>query len=166
MKVTDFIPGFWIIRFIPLMLAGMGLFAGQVHPRTVFQAMPVLSITEEYQDNFFSTQTGKQEEFITAYALQFTAGIFHERHQLFLSYSPTYKDYKNLDDRDRLNHYVTVEGNMSPAKHTDLSYGLAYDGNSDEFSGETRRHQAFVSGTTQAKKKHPPYLWSHLCGSV
>ncbi len=53
MKVTDFIPGFWIIRFIPLMLAGMGLFAGQVHPRTVFQAMPVLSITEEYQDNFF-----------------------------------------------------------------------------------------------------------------
>ncbi|MBG0780396.1 MAG: hypothetical protein H0S81_10785, partial [Desulfotignum balticum] len=90
-----------IFRFV-LILGFVWAVAGQGHARTVFQVIPVLSVTEEYQDNYFSTHTNKQEEFITTYALQFTAGILEEKHRLYLSYSPEYKDYRNLNDRDRL----------------------------------------------------------------
>jgi len=69
--------------------------AGQVYARTVLQIRPVLSISQEYQDNFFSTHTNKQEEFITTYALGFTAGFLEKKHRLYLSYSPEYRDYKN-----------------------------------------------------------------------
>ncbi|EMS79266.1 hypothetical protein, DUF2320 [Desulfotignum phosphitoxidans DSM 13687] len=140
-----------IFRFV-LILGFVWAVAGQGHARTVFQVIPVLSVTEEYQDNYFSTHTNKQEEFITTYALQFTAGILEEKHRLYLSYSPEYKDYRNLNDRDRLGHYVTLTGEINPARHTDLIYGLVYDGDSDNLEGESRRHQAYVSGISQTGK--------------
>lgn len=136
---------------LPLM-AVIWAAAGHGHAKTVFQVIPVLSVSEEYRDNFFSTRTDKQEEFITTYAMEFSAGILAEKHQLYLSYAPTYKDYKNLDDRDRMGHYVTLDGQITPAKHTDLAYGLLYDGDSDNLEGESRSHEAYFSGTTRPGK--------------
>ncbi len=141
-----------IFRFMVLIFGCVWAFAGQGHARAVFQVLPVLSVSEEYQDNYFSTGTDKQEEFITTYALQFSAGILEEKHRLYLSYSPEYKDYRNLNDRDRLGHYVTLTGEITPARHTDLTYGLVYDGDSDNLEGESRSHQAYVSGTSQTGK--------------
>jgi hypothetical protein len=137
-----------VLAVLPVILA----VAGQVSARTVFQILPVLSISEEYQDNYFSTHTNKHEEFITTYALGFSAGFLGKKHRLYLSYSPEYKDYKNLSDRDRLSHYVRLDGEITPARHTDLEYGLVYDGDSDNLEGESRSHQAFFSGTSQVAK--------------
>lgn len=149
-------PSHWPLqRFFRLVLPVLAVIlavAGQGHARTVVQMIPVLSVSEEYRDNFFSTRTGRQEEFITTYALSFTAGFLAEKHQLYLSYSPTYKDYKNLDDRDRVGHYVSLKGQITPARHTDLAYGLVYDGDSDNLAGESRTHEAHFSGTTRAGK--------------
>ncbi|MCF8092917.1 MAG: outer membrane beta-barrel protein [Desulfotignum sp.] len=111
-----------------------------------------MSFTQEYQDNFFSTRTNKQEEFITTYALGFSAGFLEKKHRLYLSYSPEYKDYKNLDERDRISHFVQLDGEITPTRHTDLTYGLVYEGDSDNLEGESRNHKAFFSGTTRAEK--------------
>jgi hypothetical protein len=137
-----------VLLLVPVLL----VVAGQVCARTVFQILPVLSISEEYRDNYFSTRTNKQEEFITTYALGFSAGFLKKKHRLYLSYSPEYKDYKNLSDRDRFSHYVRLDGEITPTRHTDLKYGLAYDGDSDNLEGESRSHQAFFSGTSRVGK--------------
>jgi hypothetical protein len=136
------LPGLMVLIFV----------AGPVYAGTVLQIMPILSISQEYQDNFFSTRTNKQEEFITTYALGFTAGFLKKKHRLYLSYSPEYRDYKNLDDRDGIRHYVRLDGEMTPARHTDIEYGLVYDGDSDNLEGESRSHEAFFSGATRVGK--------------
>ncbi len=125
---------------------------GTVYARMVFQIMPTLTISEDYSDNYLNTASNKQEEFITSYALGFSMGLMDVNKQVFLSYSPTYRDYKNLNDRDGLAHIISVDGEFQPTKFTALEAQLYYDGNSDNYEGEQREHKASLSGTTDIKK--------------
>ncbi|HCY86018.1 MAG TPA: hypothetical protein DHV36_12855 [Desulfobacteraceae bacterium] len=126
---------------------------GTVYGRVVFQITPTLTISEEYTDNFFSTKDNKEEEFITAYALGFSAGILDANKQVYLSYSPTYQDYRNLDDRDRITHILSMDAAYRPTKHTELAAQAYYEGNSDNNSGENRENKAVFSGKTDISKQ-------------
>lgn len=131
-----------------------------VSARMVFQIMPTVNISEEYSDNYLKTNTNKQEEFITSYGLGFSLGFLDQNKKVFLNYSPTYRDYKNLNDRDRLQHIVSIEAEFKPTKQTQLEADLHYDGNSDNYQGDRRESTASLSGKTQIKK-HTDLTYSH-----
>lgn len=123
-----------------------------ISAKTTFQIVPTLTISEEYSDNYFKSATHKQEEFITSYELGFSMGFSDLTKKVYLSYSPVYKDYKNLNDRDKLEHKVSVDGEFMPTKYTNLEAHLYYDGSSDNYQGDAWRNDASIKGTTQVKK--------------
>lgn len=149
-------------RRLPALLACLiaAMAFGTVSARVVYQIMPTLTISEEYSDNYLDSATDEQEEFITSYALGFSMGIMDINKQVFLSYSPTYRDHKNLNDRDRVDHIVSVDGAFRPSKYTELEASIYYSGNSDDFDGVQRENRALLSGTTQIKK-HTVLTYSH-----
>ncbi|SDT96626.1 outer membrane beta-barrel protein [Desulfobacula phenolica] len=117
--------------------------------RTVTQLIPTLTITEEYNDNYFQTENNTQEEYITSYGLGFSAGFLYKKINLYLGYNPEYRDYKNLDDRDGFEHYVSLDGEFNPSKYTNINARLAYTTKDDKESGETWENTAAIYGDTQ-----------------
>lgn len=134
------------VFIIPLVLAGL------VWSKTVLQIVPTLTISEEYSDNYLLTRDNTVTEYITTCALGFSVGFLGDKHSLYLNYAPEYKDYRELDDRDRIAHNVSLEGEFNPTKHTHLTMGIIYDGDSDNYQGESRNHIARAGGTTRMSK--------------
>ncbi|CCK80494.1 outer membrane beta-barrel protein [Desulfobacula toluolica] len=120
--------------------------------RTVIQLIPTLTITEEYSDNYFQTEDNKQEEYITSYGLGFSAGFLHENTKLYFGYNPEYRDYKNLDDRDGVEHYLSLDGDFNLSKYTNIITRLAYTTKDDRESGETWENTASIYGDSQITK--------------
>ncbi|WP_022668879.1 outer membrane beta-barrel protein [Desulfospira joergensenii] len=108
----------------------------------ITQLTPTLTITEEYSDNFLKTETDTQEEWITSYELGFSMGFIEKRSQVYLAYNPEYIDYKNFDDRDSLDHNVTLSGSFQPSKRTTFDMDLGYDGHQGNNQGESWEHTA------------------------
>ncbi len=130
------------------LLALIGFFPVPALSRTVTQITPTITISEEYSDNYLKTPTDKQEEFITSFGLGFSVGFLNKRSEIYLTYNPEYKDYKNLDDRDRLLHRAGLEGEFRPTKFTTLNASIDYSGNTDDYAGESWQNSASLSGTT------------------
>ena len=144
-----------LVLVLGLILSGLPVFG-----KMRLQIMPTVSISEEYSDNYLKTDIGKQEEFVTAYAPGLTLSLIDVNTRVFLSYTPTYRDYKNLDERDGINHIVNLDARFSPVRNTDLSAKVAYDGKSGDYQGESRERTASFSGNTQAGK-HTDIEYSH-----
>lgn len=149
-----------LTRTVATVAAVSLLTLGTVYGRVVLQITPTLTISEEYTDNLLSTGTNKQEEFITAYALGFSIAMMDTNLQLYLNYSPTYQDYRNLDDRDRLAHILSVESEFRPTKHTMLEARLSYSGNSNDYEGEGNENRAEASGETRVSR-HTVLTYGH-----
>ncbi len=143
-------------RFCPAVILGLSawtllLISLPVFGKMVFQIMPRLSISEEYSDNYLKSAS-KQEEFVTSYAPGLNLSLVDVNKRVFLNYTPTYRDYKNLDERDGITHIITMDAQFTPAKHTELAATVAYEGRSDDYQGENRERTASFSGKTQAGK--------------
>jgi len=120
--------------------------------KMVTQIIPTLTISEEYSDNYLKTATNKQEEYITSYGLGFTVGFLDKKSEIYLAYTPVYKDYKKLNDRDGLLHNVSMDGKFNPTRFTDINAQLAYTSNNDNNAGEAWQNIASVSGNTRILK--------------
>jgi len=123
-----------------------------VSAKMIFEITPTANISEEYSDNYLRTSENKQEEFITSYSVGISLGILDTNKQVFINYSPTYRDYKNLSERDRIDHVISMDARFNPTKHTELQAQVHYDGQNDNYQGDRREHRANISGVTQVKK--------------
>ncbi|MCG8568019.1 MAG: hypothetical protein MI747_23370, partial [Desulfobacterales bacterium] len=119
-----------------------------VYPKVLFQFWPTLSVSEEFSDNYLETRDNKQEEFITTYGAGFSLGMFEKNLRFYLNYSPEYRDYKELNDRDRLVHPIELGGEWSPTRRTDLAMGIAYTAGNDNYQSESEHNTASFSGIT------------------
>ena len=147
-KGRDLIFRPWMILSLILMAIGFPAFG-----KMVFQIVPTVSISEEYSDNYLQESTDKQEEFVSSYAAGLVLSLSDVKTQVVLSYTPTYRDYKNLDERDGIDHIITLDAQFSPAKTTELTARVNYDGRSEDYQGESRERSASFSGKTAAGKQ-------------
>ncbi|MCG8552578.1 MAG: outer membrane beta-barrel protein [Desulfobacterales bacterium] len=122
------------------------------HARMVTQIVPTLKVTEEYKDNYFQTETDTFEEWKTSYELGFSLGFLNQRSKIYLEYNPEYTDYKNLDDRDGLDHNFNLSGTWQATKHTSAMIDMNYDGNDGNNTGESWKHSASASVDSQLTK--------------
>jgi len=118
----------------------------------VTQITPTLTITEEYNDNYFQEDEDTFEEWITTYGLGFSMGFLKQKSQIYLAYNPEYVMYKNLEDRDSLDHNASLSAAFQPAKHTAASADIAYDGNDGNNEGDSWQHTAGASLDSQLTK--------------
>ncbi|MBA3012818.1 MAG: outer membrane beta-barrel protein [Desulfobacula sp.] len=142
--------GLWLTGLFVLLT--MGITQLPISARTLLQIVPTLTISEEYSDNYFKTASQKQEESITSYALGFSMGFLDINRKVYLNYSPVYKDYKNQNNRDSLQHKVSLDSEFKPAQHTDIAAHLYYDGNSGNYQGDSWQNEASIKGKTQVRK--------------
>ena len=120
--------------------------------RMVTQIVPTLTITEEYEDNYFQTETDPFEEWTTSYELGFSVGFLSKRSQIYLEYNPEYKDYKNLNERDGLYHNASLSAACQVTRHTSAKADISYDGNDENYTGDSWEHSASASVDSQLSK--------------
>ncbi|MCP4671249.1 MAG: outer membrane beta-barrel protein [Desulfobacula sp.] len=118
----------------------------------ITQLVPTLSITEEYTDNYFKTENDKFEEYTTTYGLGFSLGFLEKKHKIYLNYNPEYKDFKYLDDYDGLDHIISLDGNSTPSKYSNISYGLLFEDLNAERYGQSSESSTYANGDVQATK--------------
>ena len=126
--------------------------------RMITQIMPTLTISEEYSDNYLRESSNEQEEFITSVGLGFSLGFIERKYEVYLSYNPEYQYYKNLDNRDGLEHNVSLDGAFRLTKKTNLNTRLAYTTDDDEEAGESWENSAFAALDTQLSKHTTAYI--------
>ena len=126
--------------------------------RVVTQIMPTLIISEEYSDNYFQDSDNEQEEFITSVGLGFSLGFIERKYEVYLYYNPEYLFYKNLDDRDGLEHNASLDGVFRLTKKTNLNTRLAYTTNDDEEAGDSWENSAFAALDTQLTRRTTAYI--------
>ena len=141
-------PGVYIFLTWVLILTGLC----PVRAGMITQITPTVTITEEWTDNFLKSQDDTREEWITTYALGFTLGFLEKTRQIFLSYDPEYKDYKNFDERDSFDHNGTFQGRFQLSKHTNFDVDLGYDGHKGNNQGESWEHTASALFSSQLTK--------------
>ena len=126
--------------------------------RMVTQIIPTLTITEEYTDNFFQTEIDPFEEWTTIYELGFSIGFLNKRSQIYLEYIPEYKDYKNLSERDGLDHNASLSATVQATKQTTAAAEINYDGGNENNTGESWEHSASTSIDSQLTKTIKTFL--------
>ncbi len=120
--------------------------------RMVTQIFPTLTVTEEYKDNYFQTETDKFEEWTTSYELGFSLGFLNQNSKIYLEYNPEYKDYKNLNERDGLEQNFSLSAAWQATKHTSAMIDMNYEGNDGNYTGESWEHSASASVDSQLTK--------------
>lgn len=117
--------------------------------RMVTQIVPTLTVSEEYTDNYFQTESDTFEEWTTSYELGFSVGFLTKRSKVYLEYSPEYMDYKNQNEKDGLVHNAGLSGAWQVTKHTSAQANLNYDGHNGNNAGEAWEHSASTSIDSQ-----------------
>ena len=120
--------------------------------RMVTQIVPTLTVTEEYTDNYFQTGTDPFEEWTTSYELGFSVGFLNKRSQIYLEYNPEYTDYKNLNERNGLDHNASLSAAYQVTRHTSAKADISYDGHDGNNTGESWEHSASASVDSQLTK--------------
>lgn len=120
-----------------------------VQARMITQLVPTLTVTEEYQDNYFQTETDTFEEWTTTYELGFSVGFLNRRSQIYIEYSPEYTDYKNQNEKDGLDQNATLSAAYRVTKHTSAKADISYDGHDGNNTGESWEHSASASVDSQ-----------------
>jgi hypothetical protein len=141
------LPAFFIVCLLILFFNPLVLQA-----KMVTQLVPTLSISEEYTDNYYKTDSDKSEEFTTTYSLGFSLGFLEKKHSIYLAYNPEYQDYKYLDENDGLDHILSLDGNSTPTKKSSLSYGAHYEKRKTNRIGQSNESNIYLSGDLQATK--------------
>ncbi len=129
-----------------------------LYARVITQITPTLTITEEYNDNYHQNDVDTFEEWTTTYELGFTMGFLNRKSQIYLGYSPEYKDYKNQDNRDSFDQNVSLSAAFQPTKFTDIQANLYYDGHNGNNEGDSWEHSAILSIDSQLTKTLNAFL--------
>jgi len=121
--------------------------------RMLTQLVPTLTVTEEYQDNYFETGSDTFEEWTTTYELGFSVGFLTKRSNIYLNYNPEYTDYKNLNERDDLVYQnASLSAAYQVTKHTSAQADISYDGHDGNNPGDSWTHSASASVASQLAK--------------
>jgi hypothetical protein len=120
--------------------------------RMVAQLTPTLTVTQEYNDNYFQTDQDPFEEWITSYGLGFSLGFLTQKTNIFLEYEPEYRNFKNLNDRDGLEHNASFSGDFRLTQHTEAKADIVYDGGDSNKDGESWEHSAGASIDSQLSR--------------
>ena len=124
-----------------------------VQARMLTQIVPTLTVTEEYKDNYFQTDTDTFEEWTTTYELGFSVGFLTQKSSIYLNYNPEYKDYKNLNERDNLVYQnASLSAACQVTKHTSAKADISYDGHDGNNPGDSWEHSASASVASQLAK--------------
>jgi len=93
-----------------------------------FQAtfIPRISVSEEYTDNLFLTDSNKEHEYITTISPGFTAQILGKNSGAEISYDPEYAVYNEYDEYDGWRHSVELSGWSELSKNTRLEVSDSY----------------------------------------
>ncbi|MEN8210819.1 MAG: hypothetical protein ABFR31_03810, partial [Thermodesulfobacteriota bacterium] len=127
-------------------------FSTPVFSRTVIQNIPSTTISEEYSDNYFTSENNKQEEFITTVAFGFSVGFLNKKSKIYLEYTPEFKKYQNLNNRDGFEHNVNLDGEFRLSKFTQLNAGFNYTTEDATLVGGSWDNSVYLSGTSQLTK--------------
>jgi hypothetical protein len=114
--------------------------------------VPSLSISEDYTDNHFQTDTDKKEEFYTTYGVGLSLEFLERMGEAVLSYKPEYKNYKNNYGDDGWEHNASFAGNLNPSKYMVVDFNFNYDGHRDDRQGDSWEHGAYLGTAIQMGK--------------
>lgn len=91
------------------------------------QFVPLITITEEYTDNFYQSKNNKDDEFLTRYQAGFSFGIMDKQNRLIIDYSPNYTDYMDKNENDSWNHSISLDAVLQTSKNTILTFSDSFD---------------------------------------
>ena len=91
------------------------------------QFSPLITITEEYTDNFYRRKNNKDDEFSTHYQADLSFGIVDKQKQFFIVYSPSYIDYMDKNEFDSWNHSIAIDAALQSSKNTILTFSDSFD---------------------------------------
>ena len=81
---------------------------------------PRISVSEEYTDNYFLTDSNKEHEYITTISPGFSAQILGKNSGAEISYDPEYAMYDKYDENDTWRHSVDFSAWSEIAKNTHI----------------------------------------------
>ena len=148
MKLSMITPHAYFLLTVTCLLAPLSF----AQARMITQIVPTLTVTEEYKDNYFQTGSDPFEEWTTSYELGFSLGFLNKRSQIYLEYNPEYTDYKNLNERDGLDHNLSLSTAWQATKHTSAMLDMSYDGHDGNNTGESWEHSTTASVDSQLTK--------------
>jgi hypothetical protein len=122
MKKSEFKNIFTALVFLFLILS---LPAKAFSAQTQFT--PLITITEEYTDNFYRTRNNKDDEFLTRYQAVLSFSVIDKQDSLVIEYSPNYTDYMDRNENDAWNHTLSVDAVLHASKKTILSFSDSYN---------------------------------------
>jgi len=82
--------------------------------------IPRISVSEEYTDNLFLTDSNKEHEYITTISPGFTVNILGKNSGADISYDPSYSIYDEFDEYDSWRHNARFSGWVDMTKNTRL----------------------------------------------
>ena len=91
------------------------------------QFTPLITITEEYTDNFYQSKNNKDDEFSTRYQAGFSFVVLDKQNRLIIDYSPNYTDYMDKDENDSWNHSISLDAVLQTSKNTILTFSDSFD---------------------------------------
>ena len=83
-----------------------------------FTFTPRISVSQEYTDNYFLTDSNKEHEYITTISPGFTAQILGKNSGAELLYDPEYAKYDKYDENDTWRHTVGFSAWSDIARNT------------------------------------------------
>ncbi|MGM0644738.1 MAG: outer membrane beta-barrel protein [Thermodesulfobacteriota bacterium] len=118
----------------------------------VTEFSPVLSVSENYTDNYDQTEKDKQEEWYTTYEARFLMSMREKTWRAYFIYKPQYKDYREHDEDDTLEHNFSLYGDMDLSRHANIDYRFVYDDYEEGNESESSESIAHVGGTFELDK--------------
>ncbi len=106
--------------FALILLIGSSSFAAQVN------FTPRISISEEYTDNLFLSDTDKEYDYITSVSPAFTLGVIGQHAGIDLSFDPSYAWYSRFEERNRWRYGGNFLGWGQLSRNTRLEIADTY----------------------------------------
>ncbi|RLB90473.1 MAG: hypothetical protein DRH26_09630 [Deltaproteobacteria bacterium] len=119
MKLNDIFTA-WVSLFLIVLLASPAFSAQK-------QFTPLVTITDEYTDNFNHSKNNKDDEFSTRYQAILSFEVIDKQNSLLIEYSPNYIDYMDKNEYDSWNHGVSIDAVLQPSKNTILTFSDSFD---------------------------------------
>jgi len=117
------------------------------------QFTPLITITEEYTDNFYHNKNNKDDEFSTSYQAGLSFGIMDKQNSFIIEYSPDYTDYEDKNEYDSLNHSISINAVFQASKKTILTFSDSFD-RSLSRTVRTNRFEKHDTNTGTASLRH------------
>ena len=111
-----------IVRFAALMMIGT-LFLPSPNPAAQFNFTPIVTVSEEYNDNIYLTSRDTKDDFITRTSVGFSASLLGRTSGLELNYLPAYEWYADYSENDGWTQDATARlyKDFSPSSHLELT---------------------------------------------